>query len=300
MTIETLFQEIDQIASQSDIYLEGISHACYQLLEREEVQKVPTEERRRAVQLAVVKGMKEGVQRNHQMTPEVIGLLTGYMIHQLMGEEKNTIVDVGVGSGQYLYSVLAQLPKEHFEAIGIEIDDVLIQLAAATGEFIKQPVHYYMQDALTPWKVEKAKFVIGDLPIGYYPMEENEGNFILFPKEGLAYSHYLLIEQSVRHLTEDGYAFFVVPNDLFSSEQSDALHEYLQREAVLRAVLPLPEEMVKKESDARSIIILQRRTEDRAYEKEVLVSPMPSFDQVTHMQAYLRQLDGWLQEEMKE
>jgi len=299
MTVETLFQEIDQIASQSDIYLEGIHHACYQLLEREDIRQVPTEERRRAVQLAVVKGMKEGVQSNHQMTPEVIGLLTGYMIHQLMDKESNTMVDVGVGSGQYLYSVLAQLPKERFKAIGIEIDDLLIQLAAATGEFIEQPVQYYMQDGLTPWKEKEVDFIIGDLPIGYYPMEENKEDFILFPEQGLAYSHYLLIEQSVRHLSADGYAFFVVPNDLFTSGQSDALHKYLQRKAVLRAVLPLPEEMVKKESDARSIIIVQRRTDKRAYDKEVLVSPIPSFDQVTHVQAYLRQLDHWLEEETK-
>ena len=42
------------------------------------------EEIRKAYQLVILKGMKENVQPNHQMTPDTVGMLVGYLVDRFM------------------------------------------------------------------------------------------------------------------------------------------------------------------------------------------------------------------------
>ncbi len=290
MSVETLFQRMDTIATQYPLYLEGITHSCYQMLE--EGVEEPIEERRRALQLAVVKGMKEGIQANHQMTPEVIGLFIGYLMKEWV-EEKDTLVDVGTGTGQLLYSVLAQLSPKNVAAYGIEGDETLIQLAAATGEFLQRPVQFYMQDAVTDWPIKDVDFIISDVPTGYYPLPHETLQMKLSEGEKRAQIHQLFIERSIRQLHENGYAIFIVPTQLFVQDTSEKWHQFLQNDAILRAMFQLPSSLFKKEEEGRSIIVMQRRTPHRQYDKEVYVAAMPSFDQIDATERFFYQAAEW-------
>ena len=58
------------------------------------------------------------------------------------------------------------------QATGVEVDDILIRLAAATGDLIEQPVTLFRQDALEKLLVDPVDAVVCDLPVGYYPNEE--------------------------------------------------------------------------------------------------------------------------------
>lgn len=48
------------------------------------------EDVRKAIQIAVLKGMRKGSQPNHQMTPDTLGLLVGYFVEQLFAERLKT------------------------------------------------------------------------------------------------------------------------------------------------------------------------------------------------------------------
>ena len=46
--------------------------------------KFSKEEIRKAYQLVILKGMKENVQPNHQMTPDTVGMFVGYLVEKFM------------------------------------------------------------------------------------------------------------------------------------------------------------------------------------------------------------------------
>lgn len=48
------------------------------------------EEVRKAVQIAILKGMRKGSQPNHQMTPDTLGLLVGYFVEQIFAHRLAT------------------------------------------------------------------------------------------------------------------------------------------------------------------------------------------------------------------
>src|SRR5690625_5745466 len=57
---------------------EGVKEKVRESLERMDVTSYSSEQIRKAVQLAVLKGMKKTTQHHHMMTPEAISLFIGY------------------------------------------------------------------------------------------------------------------------------------------------------------------------------------------------------------------------------
>ena len=78
------------------------------------------------------------------------------------------------------------------------------------------------------------------LPVGYYPNDIRAADFDLKVDEGHTYAHHLFIEQSIRHVKPSGYLFFIIPNNLFESQQSKKLHEYLNQNVYIQGVIQLP------------------------------------------------------------
>ncbi len=56
------------------------------------------EDVRKAVQIAILKGMRKGSQPNHQMTPDTLGLLVGYFVEQIFADRLATEKNRYVGS----------------------------------------------------------------------------------------------------------------------------------------------------------------------------------------------------------
>lgn len=110
-----------------------------------------------------------------------------------------------------------------------------------------------------PLPLEEADIVIGDFPVGYYPIDERSMEFKLGFEEGHSYSHYLLIEQAINALKDAGYAFLVVPSNIFTGEHVKQLEKYIATETEMQAFLNLPPTLFKNEKARKSILILQKK-----------------------------------------
>lgn len=254
------------------------------------------EDVRKAIQIAVLKGMRKGSQPNHQMTPDTLGLLVGYFVEQLFAErlktEKISILDPAVGTGNLLLTVMNLLDGKT-EATGVEIDELLIRIAAATADLTEQPVSLFRQDALQDLLVNPADAVVCDLPVGYYPNEDVALDYELCASEGMSYAHHLFIEQSINYTKDGGYLFFLAPTHLFESEQSKQLHKYIQKHAWIQAIIQLPDTMFANKALEKSIVILQRQGKEFNAPKEVLLAKVPNMQNKQALAMFFEKVKMW-------
>lgn len=217
------------------------------------------EEIRKSFQLAILKGMKENVQPNHQMTPDAVGMLMGYLVEKFIQDKSFRLLDPAVGTGNLLTTVMNHQSGKVIEANGIEIDDLLIKLAYINANLQEHPIQFFNQDSLEPLFIESADAVVSDLPVGYYPNDVRSAEYKLKADEGHSYSHHLFIEQSMNHVRSGGYLFFIIPNGMFESDQAPKLHEFIKENAYIQGLIQLPLTMFKNEKAAKSIFILQKK-----------------------------------------
>jgi site-specific DNA-methyltransferase (adenine-specific) len=257
------------------------------------------EDIRKAYQLVILKGMKENVQPNHQMTPDTVGMLVGYLVGKFVKPSTFRLLDPAVGTGNLLTTVLNQQLHKKIDSIGIEIDDILIKLAYISSNLQEHPVQFYNQDSLEPLFIDDVDAVISDLPIGYYPNDVRAADFQLKANEGHSFSHHLFMEQSVLHTKPGGYLFFVIPNDLFESEQAPVLHDFFKENVIIQGILQLPLSMFKNKHAAKSILILQKRGPEIQPPKQALLVHFPTLSNAVEMDRILRKIDQWIEENKK-
>ena len=182
--------------------------------------------------MAILKGMKENVQPNHQMTPDSIGMLIGYLLQKFIQQPSYRLLDPAVGTGNLLTAAMNQDSHKNIEGIGVEIDDLLLKLAYINANLQEHPIEFFHQDSLDPLFIEMADVVISDLPVGYYPNDIRASDYQLKADEGHSYSHHLFIEQSIRYVRQGGYLFLMVPNGIFESDQAKKLQAVSKRECL--------------------------------------------------------------------
>ncbi|WP_040229194.1 class I SAM-dependent methyltransferase [Bhargavaea cecembensis] len=261
-----------------------------------DVEDATKEEVRKAIQLAVLKGMKANAQPHHQMTPDSIGLLAGYLADRLSkGRPYLSLFDPAAGTGNLLFTVM-NFMDGRTAASAVELDDLLIRIAAATADLLAQPVSLYHQDALRPLMVDPVDFVVSDLPVGYYPDDENAAGFKLKSDEGHSYAHHLFIEQSMRHLKPGGHGIFIVPANLFESRFATQLHTYLKDEAQIVGVIALPPGLFKSQDHAKSILILKKPDASPGPKPEVLLANAPDMTNARAMESFFAKVDAWAAE----
>lgn len=302
--IEKLFgmmnAHAEKIEKEQDAtFLEGILDALEAWLDGEvdfTVEGATKEDIRKAVQIAILKGMRKGSQPNHQMTPDTLGLLVGYFVEQFFEErlakEKISIMDPAVGTGNLLLTVMNLLDGK-VEATGVEVDELLIRLAAATADLTEQPVSLYRQDALQDLLASPADAIVCDLPVGYYPNDEVALDYELCAAEGMSYAHHLFIEQSVNYTKDGGYLFFLAPTHLFESEQSKQLHKYIKKHAWIQAIIQLPDTMFANKAHEKSIVILQKQGEAHKAPKEVLLAKVPNMQNKQALAMFFEKVQMW-------
>ncbi|MEC3605574.1 class I SAM-dependent methyltransferase [Bacillus glycinifermentans] len=269
-----------------------------ELIEKADFSQCSHESIRKAFQLAILKGLKNIPHPNRQMTPDTIGLFIGYLVNKFMGRKKGlTLFDPAVGTGNLLLAVLNQLAETPGKAFGSEIDDVLIKLAYVQANLQQKEIELFNQDSLQPIFMDPVDAVICDLPVGYYPDDESARAFRLKADEGHSFSHHLFIEQSLTYTKPGGYLFFMIPNHLFESSQSDQLRTFLKETAHINAVLQLPLSIFKDEAHAKSILVLQKQGEGAKSPKHVLLAELPSFSNKEAMLKMTAKLDNWFKQE---
>lgn len=302
--IEKLFGMLNEHAEkiekeQDATLLEGVLDGLEAWLDGEvdfSQQGATKEDVRKSIQIAILKGMRKGSQPNHQMTPDTLGLLVGYFVEQIFADrlekEKLTIMDPAVGTGNLLLTVMNLLDGK-LEASGVEVDELLIQLAAATADLTEQPVSLYRQDALQDLLVDPVDAIVCDLPVGYYPNEEVALDYELCASEGMSYAHHLFIEQSINYTKDGGYLFFLAPTHLFESEQSKQLHKYIQKHAWIQAIIQLPDTMFANKALEKSIVILQKQGEAFKAPKEVLLAKVPNMQNKQALALFFEKVKMW-------
>lgn len=255
---------------------------------------------RKAYQLAILKGMKKNIQPNHQMTPDSIGLFVSYLMQKFMADyDQYSLLDPAVGTGNLLTTILNQQSDQNIHATGIDVDDLLIKLAYAGANLLKHPIQFYNQDALEPLFVDLADAVVCDLPVGYYPNDDQAQNYRLKAKEGHSYAHHLFIEQSIRYTKPAGFLFFLIPNFLFESPQADQLRGFLKDEVYIQAVIQLPLSVFKNKNAAKSILILQKKSEDVKAPEQVLLADLPSLTNKKAMEGMIAKIESWFLEKKR-
>ncbi|MGG1677701.1 class I SAM-dependent methyltransferase [Neobacillus sp. NRS-1170] len=284
---------------QGSILQEELSELTVKRLKKQyeeiHLQKFSNEEIRKAYQLVILKGMKENVQPNHQMTPDTVGMLIGYLVDRFMKQSSFRLLDPAVGTGNLLTTVLNHLHKK-VASIGVEIDDLLIKLAYVNANLQEHPVQLFNQDTLEPLFIDPVEAVIADLPVGFYPNDVRAADYQLKANEGHSFAHHLFIEQSVRHTKPGGYLFFIIPNGLFESEQAAQLREYFKDQVIIQGLLQLPTGMFKNKNAAKSILILQKKGVDVEPPKQALLVDLPSLSNAVEMDNILTKMEKWFQE----
>ncbi|MEK5173114.1 class I SAM-dependent methyltransferase [Heyndrickxia sp. FSL W8-0496] len=255
------------------------------------------EQIRKAYQLAILKGMKDSVQSNHQMTPDSIGLVFSYLIKKFMAELSSfSLLDPAVGTGNLLTTILNQMDDIEITSYGVDIDDLLIKLAYIGANLQSQPIQFFNQDSLEPLFIESVDAVVCDLPVGYYPNDEGAEKYTLKADNGHSYAHHLFIEQSINQTKPGGYLFFLIPNGLFESEQAPKLHKFLSEQVNIQGILKLPESMFKNPNAAKSIFILQKKAPALKAPKQVLIANLPSLSNQSSMENMIGKIDKWFME----
>ncbi len=295
-----LNEHAEKIAKEQDIeYLDALLQTVEDTLDGKydwQVEDTTKEDMRKAIQIAILKGMRKSAQPNHQMTPDTLGLLVSHFVEQCFEEElKNgpiTVLDPALGTGNLLYTVMNAMDGK-IQATGVEVDELLIRLAAATGDLIEQPVTLFRQDSLEKLLVDPADAVICDLPVGFYPNEEVALDYELCAAEGMSYAHHLFIEQSLNHTKEGGYAFFLIPTNLFESEQAKQLHKFIKGNVWIQAVIQLPENLFSSRAHEKSILILQKQSPSLKAPSEVLLAKVPNMSNKQALAMFFEKVRMW-------
>lgn len=292
-------EQAEKLEKQDISYLEGLLATLEDTLDGKfewQVEGATKEDMRKAIQIAILKGMRKNTQPNHQMTPDTLGLLVSYFVEQFYEEELKkgaiSVADLALGTGNLMFTLMNALEGK-VTATGVEVDELLIRLAAATAELIEQPIALYRQDSLESLLVDPVDAIVCDLPVGYYPNEEVALEYELCAAEGMSYSHHLFIEQSVNHTKEGGYLFFLIPATLFESEQAKDLHKFLKKHAWIQAVIQLPETMFASRAHEKSILILQKQGAELKAPREVLLAKVPNMNNKEALAMFFEKVQMW-------
>ena len=253
----------DALVEQNAIYLDGQTELT---LVKENNQRLKDlnlnkEEWRRSFQYLLMKAAQtEPLQANHQFTPDGIGFLLVFLVDQLASSDKVDVLEIGSGTGNLAQTLMNNCQRS-LDYLGLEIDDLLIDLAASMAEVMKADVNFAQGDAVRPKVLKESDVIISDLPVGYYPDDAIASRYQVASPQGHTYAHHLLIEQSLKYLKPGGIAIFLAPNDLLTSEQSPLLKKWMQDHAQVLAMVTLPENLFRSANLAKTIFVLRKQEE---------------------------------------
>ncbi|HEL1612794.1 TPA: class I SAM-dependent methyltransferase [Streptococcus suis] len=251
------------------------------------------EEWRRAFQFLLIKANQtEPMQYNHQFTPDSIGFILSFLVDQLLATQKVTVLEIGSGTGNLAQTILNASQKD-LDYLGIEVDDLLIDLSASMADVMQAEISFAQGDAVRPQILKESQVIIADLPIGYYPDDQIASRYQVASQTEHTYAHHLLMEQSLKYLEKDGFAILLAPNDLLTSPQSDLLKGWLQAEANIVAMIALPPSLFGKAAMAKSIFVLQKKT---ARPLVPFVYPLQSLQEPEAIQKFMVNFKNWKQE----
>ena len=285
----------DALIEQNGIYLDGQTNLedvkkNNQALKRLALRK---EEWLRTYQFLLMKAAQtEPLQANHQFTPDAIGQLMIFLMEQLWPAKDLSLLELGSGMGILGASFLTSMNKK-VDYLGIELDDLLIDLAASMAEVMDLQMGFVQGDAVRPQVLKESDIIVSDLPIGYYPDDQIASRYQVAAKDEHTYAHHLLMEQSLKYLKTGGYAIFLAPTDLLTSSQSDLLKSWLTDQAQLVAIVALPEDLFAQGAQSKTIFVVQKKVVEGF---EPFVYPLASLRDPEILLEFKENFQNWCQE----
>jgi len=285
----------DALIEQNGIYLDGQT-ALEQVKKNNQALKrlaLRKEEWLRTYQFLLMKAAQtEPLQANHQFTPDAVGHLMIFIIEQLWPAKEVSILELGSGMGILGASFLTSISKK-VDYLGIELDDLLIDLAASISEVMGLPAVYVQGDAVRPQILKESDVVVSDLPLGYYPDDQIASRYQVAAKNEHTYAHHLLMEQSLKYLKKDGYAIFLAPSNLLTSPQSELLKHWLRENAQIVAMISLPEDLFAQATQSKAIFVLQKKQDK---DLEPFVYPLASLREPHILMDFKEKFQIWSQD----
>lgn len=247
--------------------------------------------------LLVLKAINDdGRDANQMPTPPLLATVLTLFMNKLLPKKKQVLLDPAVGSGNLLFSVDQQLAAQNhsadrFDLVGLDNDEEMLNLADVAAHLAGLKANFYCQDALTDWPV-KPDVVVSDLPIGFYANDDNAKNFDLRTKEGHAYAHVLFVEQIVKNLAEDGFAFLLVPQNILTGTVGADFMPWLASKVHLQAIVQLPSSLFQSKISQKSILIFQNHGQSKP-PKEVLLTKLENLKKEESLVALNIKLNEW-------
>ena len=282
----------DALIEQNSFYLgaEGASEEVAANNEKLRQLALTKEEWRRAFQFIFIKaGQTEQLQANHQFTPDAIGFILLFLIENLTDSDKIDLLEIGSGTGNLAQTFLNNSSKE-LNYLGIEVDDLLIDLSASIAEVMDSDARFIQEDAVRPQILQESDVIISDLPVGFYPNDDIAKRYKVASSDEHTYAHHLLMEQSLKYLKKDGIAVFLAPVSLLTSKQSDLLKQWWKDYADIIAVITLPESIFGNAANAKSIFVLKKQA---AQTPETFVYPLSDLQSRETLTDFIGKFQKW-------
>ena len=221
---------------------------------------------------------EDGLNANQLPTPLTISTIIAMFMQKLLPNKSSLLADPAIGMGNLMFSVVNQLKsanhsKVNFKLIGIDNDETMLNFTDIGAQLNKLKIDLYCQDALTPWLFSNPDVVISDLPIGYYPLDDNAVNFTTKSEKGHSFAHLLFIEQIIKNLQPGGYAFLLVPQAILSGKGGSDFMPWLSEKVALRAIVELPDSMFKNKLNQKAVLVFQNHGND-VHTSEVFVTKL--------------------------
>ncbi|MXQ49507.1 N-6 DNA methylase [Streptococcus pneumoniae] len=282
----------DALIEQNAFYL-GAENAPTKVTENNQALKdlqLSKEEWRRAYQFVFIKASQtEKLQANHQFTPDTIGFLVLYLLENLTSQEHLDVIEIGSGTGNLAQTLLNNSNRD-LDYLGLELDDLLIDLSASIAEVMGANVSFVQEDAVRPQILKESDVIISDLPVGYYPNDAIAKRYQVAATDEHTYAHHLLMEQSLKYLKKDGLAILLAPTNLLTSGQSDLLKKWLTGYADILAVITLPETLFGNPANAKSLFVLQKQAKTKP---ETFVYHLSDIQNPEILQDFMENLKIW-------
>lgn len=282
----------DALIEQNALYLDGKTEneeilANNQALRQLELTK---EEWRRAYQFLFIKmAQSEPLQANHQFTPDSIGFVLLFLLENLTKNERLDVLEIGSGTGN-LAQTLINNSSRQLDYMGLEVDDLLIDLSASIADVVGSEGSFVQEDAVRPQLIKESDIIVSDLPVGYYPNDTIASRYQVAAQNEHTYAHHLLMEQSLKYLNAQGFAIFLAPVNLLTSPQSDLLKGWLKGYADIVAVIALPEELFGNPVNAKSIFVLQKQSSQAP---ETFVYPLSDLQDRDNLLDFMENFKKW-------
>ena len=237
------------------------------------------EEVRKALQLALLKGLKADNLSLDEMTPDGVSYIIGFLVKHLINNKRDIkVADFMVGTGNLLTAVLNIVQAENPQIYGVDTNYKRLELAKMLLDMQDYNGQFYNQSSIQDMNIPVLDLILGD-----FPMIDNS-------IKSADYLPYQMIENHLHYLKTGGYAIYIISNNFFSQPTAPQFHQTLSAKGKIRMLLQLPESMFKNNQIGKSILVVG----DRSFDKEALIVALPNFNQQKNMESTLTKIEDWI------